>query len=353
MQVSIYPITPIDAVIGGTIRFAWSGNQSFKNRCIIKNNETNQTVYDVTIETFKFEHAIDLSQAKLTNGQKYNAFITVFDKDNKESDLPALGEPFYCLATPSFHFTNISEGQLIKTSSYNFQLGYTQENGELLNSWAVTLYNQSFSEIATSGIRYDTEPLSYTFDGFSNRSEYFIRATGTTINGIIVDTGYLTLSVTFDIRDVFSLLELTNRPNIGAIQLRSNIVSSEGHLEQDAVYIDNECLDLTNNSVSYTEGFLLHEDFSLVFIGYAFQQNEKISLFKGERMKGNLYYRIGKINSDEMKAYFELHINYNSVDYVIQSNFIPQPDASDKLGVVIVRQGNHYTINMKNITRED
>ena len=82
IQATIYPIVPFDAVIGGTIKFNWSGNQAFKNRCIIKNNETAAVVYDKTINSFKYEHPLDLTVATLSNGNKYNAFITVFDKDN-------------------------------------------------------------------------------------------------------------------------------------------------------------------------------------------------------------------------------------------------------------------------------
>ena len=352
MQAQIYPISPIDPSVGGTIRFAWTGNQAFKNRCIIKQNDTNETVYDAVIETFRLEHEIDRNQANLEHGKKYKAYIIVFDKDGNASDMPALGEVFYCLATPVFRFSNLSAGQVIPTSSYEFQLTYSQEDGEPLDSWSIALYNPSYSQIASSNIQYDTRQLTYTFDGFNNKSEYFVRAVGTTVNGISLDTGYLPISVTFHMQDVFSLLELTNRPKIGAIQIRSNISSSEGHLEQEAVYIDNEALDLTHNFVSYTEGFLLRSDFSLVFIGYGFAVNQWIPLIGGNQHSGRLCYRIGKIETDEMQAYFEFQALSNGVSYTIHSNRIPKPDSTDRIEVCLVRQGHLYDIKIKNLTKE-
>jgi hypothetical protein len=91
LQAIIHTIAPFDASVGTTIKFSWSGNQAFKNRCIIKNNDTQEVVYDVTVDSFKLEHKIDLKQATLANGIKYVAYITVFDNENVESDIQSVG----------------------------------------------------------------------------------------------------------------------------------------------------------------------------------------------------------------------------------------------------------------------
>lgn len=59
MQAIIHTISPFDAAVGTTIKFSWDGNQAFKNRCVIKNNDTQEVVYDVTVDSFKLEHKID------------------------------------------------------------------------------------------------------------------------------------------------------------------------------------------------------------------------------------------------------------------------------------------------------
>lgn len=348
MQAVIYKITPFDATIGTTIKFSWNGNQSFKNRCIIKTNDTNETVYDNTIETFKLEHTIDLEKATLENGKRYNAFITVFDKDDIESDIQPIGEPCLCLKTPVFTFTNITKDQVIRSSTYNFILSYSQENEELLDSWSISVYTRTHTLVSTSGVKYDTGQLNYVFSGFTNKNEYCVRAIGQTINGIPLDTGYIEFSVTYDIYSVFSILEPTNLKDIGAIQLRSNIVSSEGHLKNEpGVYIDGEFLDLKNNEVTYSEGFAFDGDFSLVLLFYGMEYNAEIlTLYANEpiQFSAQVTYRTGKFGSDTIQQCFELKITSYGVESVYYSNKIKVLHGDDKIGLCITRTNGYYNI---------
>lgn len=352
MQATIYPIPPFDAELGGTIKFNWQGNQFFQNRCVIKKNETNEVVYDKTIDSFKYEHAIDLSQATLVNGEKYNAFITVFDKDGNESDIQAIGKHFLCLKTPLFQFTNITNGQVISTSSYQFILNYSQENGELLDSWAISVYTRSHTLLSTSGLNYNTDTMEYTFSGFSNKNEYSIKATGRTINGIDVETDFINISITYSIRDVFSLLEPVNLKDIGAINIRSNIVSSEGHLKNTpAIYIDDEAIDLRDNELTYREGFSFEGDFSKVIYFYGCNYNQKILSFytdDPEQLSGTVTYRVGKFGTTDMRACYELKNTSNGVSSIYYSNLINLPGDTDKIGLCITRIDGFYNLQAIN-----
>ena len=42
----------------------------------------------------------------------------------------------------------------------------------------------------TSGVKYDTSDLSFTFPGFVSKEQYKIRAIGETVHGISIDTGH-------------------------------------------------------------------------------------------------------------------------------------------------------------------
>ena len=353
MQASIYHITPFDANTGGTIKFNWQGNQIFKNRCIIKHNETNEIVYDKTIDSFKYEHVIDLTEANLANGEKYNAFITVFDKDGVESDLQAIGEHFLCLKTPSFQFTNITNGQVISTSSYQFLLSYSQENGELLDSWSISVYTRSHTLLSSSGLSYNTEAMEYTFSGFSNKNEYSIKATGRTVNGIDVETDFINISISYSIRDVFSLLEPVNLKEIGAINIRSNIVSSEGHLKNTpATYIDGEYIDLRDNELTYKEGFSFHGDFSKVIVFYGCEYNQEfIHLYADdpEQLTGTVTYRAGKFGPPDMRACYELKTSSNQTHSICYSNIIDLPDSTDKIGLCMTRINGLYHLQAANL----
>lgn len=353
MQASIFPISPMDAAIGGVIRFSWTGNQAFKNRCIIKSMDTNTVVYDNTIDSFKLEHTIDLTKAGLENGVKYLGFITVFDKEGTESDLQDLGEPFYCFTTPSFQFDNVTDGQIVRSSTLDVTCSYAQPEGELLDSWSITLYNHSKSELDTTGIIYDTASLSYTTPALNNKTEYFIRATGTTVNGIFLDTGYIGISVTYEISNIFSLVELTNLPDLGAIQLRSNIVASEGRLTGEAVYIDGESIDLRDDILTYTDGFILSEQaedtWSLAFKARQMKVNAPIPIFSGEHLTATLYYRIGRNPAGTMCSYVELRVSQYGMNYIVMSSMIPQVADTQFVGICIIRQHGLYRIELKSL----
>lgn len=349
MYATIYPITPIDPNNGGTIKFAWHGNQAFRNRCIIRDNETNAVVYDHTIETFKFEHTIVISEASLVSGKKYSAYITVFDQSGIESELQQLGTLFYCLTTPIFRFSNISQNQIISSSGFEFLLSYSQVDGELLDSWSITLHSHAQIPIATSGTKYNTDHLAYLFTGFENKKEYYVRGEGRTINGISLDTGLIKISVTYDVREMFSLLEPTNLPDIGAIQIRSNIVSSEGHLQKNGIYINGEYIDLTNNVLTYSEGFILNDPFSLVLCFYGVKPNDQIAELYGENFNIVITYRVGKYDTNSMKGYFELRVISNGITHVQYSNMIDLPTEKALIGLCLIRQNEFYHIFINNL----
>ena len=75
MQATIYKITPFDADSGYSVKFAWNGNQVFKNRCIIRESESGKLIYDQTVSSFKLEHNIDLSKSQL-NTRPTSPYLT-------------------------------------------------------------------------------------------------------------------------------------------------------------------------------------------------------------------------------------------------------------------------------------
>lgn len=354
MQATIYNITPFDATVGTTIRFGWNGNQIYKNRCIIKTNETNEVVYDKTIDSLKLEHTIDLTNASLQNGVKYVAYITVFDAYNVESDMQSVGQFFICLKTPIFTFSNLIENQTVENSSYNFILNYVQENGELLNSWQMTIYSIDNVVLSSTNVKYDTTSLEHVFTGFSNDTPYKIRATGQTVNGFPLDTGYIPFLISFGAPAIFSMIELTNLPEQGAILLHSNIISANGELKNPAEYINNDYIDLTENELMYNEGFILEDDFSLIVYSYKIKPNIPFFTFsinENGDFKGYVTYRVGNIGSANMVGCLELRIvNGDGVpEYVIYSNKINPITESDILGFCLTRNNGYYDIAIKNL----
>lgn len=349
MYAIIHPIEPFDTSIGTTIKFTWTGNQIYKVRCLIKNNETNVTVYDATVDSMKQSFTIP-ENSGLINGTYYVAYITVFDVNNKESDAQEIGTPFYCFSSPTFQLS-IHENDVIKASSYKVGVAYTQEENELLDSYEIILYSYSKTRLQSSGTIYNTSDMNYSISGLENAKQYYIRAIGKTLHGIRLDTGYVLFQVSYEQAQVFSPLELNNRSDIGSIEIKSNIISALGLSEKDVVYINNDYADLRDNSVTWDVGFEIRGDFTMIYKFFNPNLNKSIIHLTGEHLDTNIYYRQGGFSdSNGKKAYFELNDTTTKNTYVQMTNYLDIPTDEQIFILLINRIGSLY--DMKVISTE-
>lgn len=322
MYATIHTIAPFDSSVGTNINFTWSGNQIYKVRCIIKNNATGATAYDSSIDTMKQVYTLPPTPT-LINGTKYVAYITVFDVDDNESSIQNIGTPFYCFTTPTFNLS-ITNGDIIRASSYSIGLNYHQTENELLNWFNITLYSYQKTSLDSSGAKYDTSDLSYIVTNLQNATQYYIRATGETVNGMNLDTGYILFTVSYTTAQIFSKLELNNIPETGAIEIKSNIISAEGVPEKEVTYIDGEYADLRDNSVTFDEGYEIDGDFTKIFKFSKPKRNSVIKEFgTTDKLKVKIYYRQGSYSdSNGEKGYFELVANSCGINYIVNSNYV-------------------------------
>jgi hypothetical protein len=346
MYATIHTIAPFDSSVGTNINFTWSGNQIYKVRCIIKNNATGVTAYDSTIDTMKQVYILPPTPT-LINGTKYVAYITVFDVDNNESSIQNIGTPFYCFTTPTFSLS-ISNGDIIRASSYSIGLNYHQTENELLNWFNITLYSYQKTSLDSSGARYDTSDLSYIVTNLQNATQYYIRATGETINGMNLDTGYILFTVSYTTAQIFSKLELNNIPVTGAIEIKSNIISAEGVPEKEVTYIDGEYADLLDNSVTFDEGFEINGDFTKIFRFSKPKRNGVIKDFgTTDKLKVKIYYRQGSYSdSNGEKGYFELVASSCGINYIVNSNYVDilAGDYYYKYSLLVNRKNGYFDL---------
>lgn len=341
----IHPIEPFDSSVGTEIKITWQGNQIYKVRCIVKNNETGVTVYDHTQNTMKQSYVVPPNSG-LINGTYYVSYITVFDINNNESNLQDIGTPFYCFSKPLFNLS-VSDGDIIHTSTYKIGVNYSQMQNEPLDSYSIALYTYQKTAIASSDNIYDTSDMSYVISGLENAKQYYLRATGKTLHGVTLDTGFILITVSYTIAQVFNTLELNNKADSGAIEVKSNIVSAIGLSEKDVIYICDEYADLRDNSVTFDEGFQVKGDFTKIFVFYEPERNKSIISFgDGDRLKVDIYYRIGKYSdSNGEKAYFELVANSCGANYVRNSGYVNIPNSSyQQFALLVNRQGGYYDL---------
>ncbi len=242
MAQPILKSTPaFDASLEHLFSFTYIGNQVFAHQFRVYDNTTNVIVYNKKVESFQTEHTIPANSLK--NGVLYRAQVSVFDKNGVESSL-SQSILFYCYSIPTFQITNLTENQIVRSSSYQVELFYSQPQGELLNSYQVFLYNQSHSQIWSSNLLYNTESMYVTLSDLTDSSQYYVRATGITINGMEIDTGYLPFSVLYVQPSLYAITGLKNLREQGMIKITSNIKiitgsGSGGH------FIDEKKYDVT------------------------------------------------------------------------------------------------------------
>lgn len=345
MYAIIHPIEPFDTSIGTEIKFTWKGNQIYKVRCIIKENQSGRTVYDNTISTMKQSYILPPGSG-LINGTYYIAYLSVFDVNNKESDIQSIGTPFYCF-TKTLWAVLLEDDSIIKSSTYKINIKFEQREQEPLDCFSVTLYTYQKTELSSSGNIYDISDLSHVISGLENAKQYYIRATGKTLHNMVLDTGFILFTVSYITPQIFNTLELNNKAGQGAIEIKSNIVSAIGLPGKDVIFIDHEYADLRDNNVTYNKGFEINGDFTKVFVFREPARNFKIITFgDGESFEGNIYYRIGKYaDSGSEKACFELVVNSCGINYIHFSKYINLPAIHQSFALCVNRISSNYDIN--------
>ena len=329
--------------------------QIVANQLTIRNNDTNEIVYQEKQETFKYEHVVN--ENELTNGVYYNAVLSVFDADNNQSS-DSVPIQFWCYTTPAISFSNIPSTNIINNSSFDFQFLYTQTENEPINSYAINLFNSSQVQISTSGILYannGTPPFTgnYTFTGFENNTIYYIQVTGTTIEGTVVDTGLQQFTVQYKHPDIFALAQLNNNCEEGYVTITSNFVLIKGESNPSPpVYINEEEVDLTSNGswVQWSEGFNITGNM-LARVWFRNPNNYtpilRFSNAQGQTITLNFMLGYENVESSTMGAYVEAYIE--SLDwfyYYIFSNYVTPLDDSEGYVLYFQRINNIYSLQL-------
>ena len=341
----LYGKSAFNATLETVFLFGYSGNQSFSNRLVIKDNITNSTIYDQIIVTFQLKHTLILNS--LVNGNTYNAEIYTIDSNLIQSS-PSNKIIFKTFTTPTWAFSNLTPNQIIQNSSYPLQLTYSQSEGETLNSYQVSLYDATQSLLYESGILYDRVNLTSTISGLDDNTQYYVRATGKTLNGMDLDTGYIPIFVEYTSPVLYSLLSLKNLPQDATIKISYNAQIVTGISNPlTPTYIDSTKVDLSVDGtyVKFEQGFEINKDFILQIIGQDFTDYSIIAELSNGIDKIELKYMRGIFASQVgEKAYFILR-SYNAINnYVVYSNYITIPSPTDRIHIWIKRINNVYDL---------
>ena len=329
--------------------------QIVANQLTIRNNDTNDIVYQEKQESFKYEHIVNANE--LTNGTYYNATVSVFDADGNESPT-SIPIQFWCYTEPVIQFTNIPTSGIITNASFNFQFAYTQAENEAINSYIVNLYNSSQVQIASSGLQYagnGTPPYNgnYTFTGFENNTVYYVQVTGTTTEGTIISTSLQQFTVQYTRPDLFTLVQLTNNCDEGYVTITSNIILIEGSSNPDPpIYIDNQEVDLTANGswVQWNDGFSITGDMLARAWFRSPNPYTTIAQFSntsGQQFTLNFMLGYENVEAETMGAYMELYVrSLTGLEYYVFSNYIAPLEDTEQYVIYLTRENNIYSLQL-------
>lgn len=344
-----------DATISQAFSFnVIGGDQVAQNRLVITNQSTNAVVYNQVQQTYSFQH--NLPADVLTNGVYYSAYIITYNS-NGDASPQSNSIQFYCYSTPSFVFTNLPSGNIIPNSSFNFEVTYNQNEGELLDTYSFTLYDARQIQIATSGVKYvgssiaPPTVISYTFNGFGDKTNYYIKANGRTVQGTIIETPLISIDVVYTKPNIFSIIELNNNCNGGYISVKSNLIDIRSSSNPSPpVYIDNNtAVDARSQGryVEWSSGFSLDDDFTVSLWGKNFNENSDIIKMAADN--GNSVVVKYRTNEDGT-VYTDATVTNGTVIYYIYSDSITAPINGQKVQFWLRRIDYQYEIKIAAIS---
>lgn len=327
------------------------GDQVAQNKLTITNQATNQVVYSQTQTSYSFVHTVPANT--LENGVYYSAYLITYDANGNTSP-QSNSIQFFCYSTPSFRFTNLPIGNIITNSSFAFEVTYEQAEGELLDTYSLTLYDASQSQISTSGIKYvgssvaPPTSISYTFSGFSDQTSYYVRANGQTEQGTLVDTGLVAIDVAYVKPNIFSIIELNNNCQGGYINIKSNLIEIRSSSNPSPpVYVDNNtAVDARANGryIEWDSGFNIESDFTASLWGRDFNENSDIITMIDD--EGNDIVVRYRTNIDGT-VYADATVTNGAIIYYIFSPPITAPTAAQQIQFWIRRIGYQYEIKLE------
>lgn len=333
-----------DVGVGQTFTFDVIGGDQFVGSTLtIVNNQTGVVVYTKTQTSFRSEIVVPPNASGLANGVYYSAYVTTTNAGGDVS--PASNSiQFYCYSTPTWGFTNISQGGIVPNSTFVPEVNYNQSEGELLSSYVITLYDAFQTQIATSGVNYissSTLPLSltYTFTGLEDNTQYYVKAEGVTVEGSVLDSGFIRFTVRYTNPSGYSKFTLENNCQEGYITYTSNVAVIEGEADPPPIFIGNT-IDLRGIGAyaRWDNGFEVDGDFTLK--AWLSQPNLNSDLITLNNEYGEDII-LGIRQSGNGKIYADLLVGG---EYYIYSNSI---DASSQYCIQVRRINNIYDIYLE------
>lgn len=176
------PITSIDASIGKTVYFKYTGsNMAIANELRIKRVDTDSYVYKFTYESLDKLHNIPPNI--LSNGVVYEADIRLKLQDGTYTNYSSK-ITFKALTTPVLDIVSIDGQGFVYNSDVTFVASYSQIEDEKVKSFRWTLYDSMEIQIMSFPIKTYIDYITQDITGLEKGKTYYIECKIETVNGV-------------------------------------------------------------------------------------------------------------------------------------------------------------------------
>ena len=247
-------IHAFDAHAAYTVEFAWSGNQAYNNRMVIYDAATQAPVYDHIYSNNYYRLNHEIPAYTLDNNKQYAVQIQVVDANG---DYSVFSDKyyFYTISTPLFYFDGLEEGETVYSPSIILSLVYSQSGTETLTWVRYHLYDASKTLVTETSPDYGLT-MTHTFRSLVNKATYYVRATGVTVHGMSLDTGYVSFTTSYQNPSAYARVYAEADSDTGFVNYYSNIViisPDENDYEYEDSFIDLTEIDPSSMLYLYTD----------------------------------------------------------------------------------------------------
>nr|DAL35934.1 MAG TPA_asm: hypothetical protein [Bacteriophage sp.] len=178
------------------------GDRVVGNTLTISQQNTGNVVYNQAQDVTDYTHV--LPAGTLSNGQTYTAYVQT---KNEAGELSAASNviQFTCYASATLVFTNMPPNNIVPSADYEFEVTYSQPQGDSVATYIFNLYDVQGVLVSTSDVQYmapaaaPPTTLAYKFSGFADNSSYLIECVVNSAAGLRVTTGRVSITVSYDV----------------------------------------------------------------------------------------------------------------------------------------------------------
>ena len=334
----INTIKPFDAKNSYKVTMSFVGNYPKKNKIIVYDAITLNEIYRNTTSVSKFEIENTIPAGTLVNGKKYAIQGLVIDEYGIESVLSDKVY-FWCFDTPSFYFKDINNEDTFNTASIFATLVYEQTDWEDIREFRFYLYDEVKSLLTESDAFFTTDNLTYAYRGLEDDKFYYIRAIGSTINGIQMDTGYIKIFVNYENHGKYKLIQAECNDRNSVVTYHTNfIVIHPSDMDTEYEY-ENGWINLLDKTLVYDQHFIFNGDFTISIRCRDIYRNATLLKCANE----NEGFTLSTYVYDDEQMRFKLTVPNGMSNYILYSQPL-KPDVFDIIGVHIRRINNIYEL---------